>query len=236
MSHPMTELPMLTGQTGPLNGQRWQIETELIIGRDPSCDVIINDRQVSRYHTRLERRADGIWIEDLGSKNGTYVNGHRLEDPVRLRENDMVQIALVQHFAFLLSDATMPLDTMSLPTAALPSAPAAPLSSVPPVTQRQRFYLETRSRRVWVKGQEVVPPLSLQQFRLLEALQRHDGQVVSRQELIDEIWGEDEAQGVSEQAFDALVRRLRERLAQLDPDNNYIITVRGHGLRLEIPL
>jgi DNA-binding winged helix-turn-helix (wHTH) protein len=225
----------LTGQTGPLNGQRWQIETELIIGRDPSCDIIINDRQVSRYHTRLERRSDGILIEDLGSKNGTYVNGKRLEDPVRLEEFDLVQVALVQHFVFQLSDATMPLDTMALPTAALSGAVMAGQPSSGASAQRGRFFLETRSRRVWIKGHEIVPPLSLQQFRLLETLQRHNGQVVSRQELIDEIWGENEAQGVSEQAFDALVRRLRERLGQLDPDHKYIITVRGHGLRMENP-
>jgi DNA-binding response OmpR family regulator len=40
---------------------------------------------------------------------------------------------------------------------------------------------------------------------------------------------------VSEQALDALVRRLRDRLAEIDPIHNYIITVRGHGLRLENP-
>jgi DNA-binding response OmpR family regulator len=38
---------------------------------------------------------------------------------------------------------------------------------------------------------------------------------------------------VSEQAIDALVRRLRDRLAELDPDHRYVVTVRGHGFRLE---
>jgi pSer/pThr/pTyr-binding forkhead associated (FHA) protein len=227
MAHSGTELPILTGQTGPLSGQRWQIDTELIIGRDPGCDVVINDRQVSRYHARIERNLDGVQVEDLGSKNGTFVNGLRIEEPAALHDNDMLQIALVQHFLFLLSDATMPLDTQALPSTSLASA------AVTPPSQRERLYLEPRSRRIWVKGQEIVPPLSLQQFRLLEALQRRKGQVVTRQELIDEIWGEDEALGVSEQAFDALVRRLRERLSQLDPDHSYVVTVRGHGLRME---
>jgi DNA-binding response OmpR family regulator len=49
------------------------------------------------------------------------------------------------------------------------------------------------------------------------------------------VWGDEDAADVSEQALDALVRRLRDRLAALDPTNNYIITVRGHGLRLENP-
>jgi predicted component of type VI protein secretion system len=227
MTQSGTELPILTGQSGPLNGQRWRIDTELVIGRDQDCDVVINDRQVSRYHVRLERSAENILIEDLGSKNGTFLNGKRIEEPFHLHDGDLIQIALVQHFLFLLSDATMPLDTMALPTTALASA------GLPPPAQRERFYLEPHSRRVWIKNQEIVPPLSLQQFRLLEALQRRKGQVVTRQELIDEIWGEDGALGVSEQAFDALVRRLRERLNQLDPHSTYIITVRGHGLRLD---
>jgi DNA-binding response OmpR family regulator len=57
--------------------------------------------------------------------------------------------------------------------------------------------------------------------------------VVSRNELISVIWGDAEAEGVSEEAVDALVRRLRERLATIDPQHAYIITVRGHGLRLD---
>ena len=228
---PGTELPILTGQSGPLSGQRWQIDKELIIGRDPECDVVINDRQVSRYHARFNRSDNGVLIEDLGSKNGTFINGKRIEEPVVLNDNDLIQIALVQHFLFLLSDATMPMDSRALSIAALSNV--GPSSNLP--HQREHFYLDTPSRRVWIKGQEIVPPLSLQQFRLLEALQSRIGVVVSRQELIDEIWGEDEAQGVSEQAFDALVRRLRERLNLLDPNTNYIVTVRGHGLRMDNP-
>lgn len=226
MAQSGTELPILTGLTGPLNGQRWRIDKELVIGRDPDCDVVINDRQVSRYHLRIERTSDGILVEDLASKNGTFLNGKRILEAATLRDGDLIQIALIQHFLFLVSDATMPLDTQALPSDALPGANPG-LSAL-----RERFHLEPHSRRVWIKGQEVVPPLSLQQFRLLEALQRRKGQVVTRQDLIVEIWGEDEAQGVSEQAFDALVRRLRDRLNQLDPDNSYIVTVRGHGLRL----
>ena len=227
MAQSGTELPILTGLTGPLNGQRWRIDKELVIGRDPDCDVVISDRQVSRYHVRLERSAEGVVIEDLGSKNGTFLNGKRLNEPSLLADSDLIQIALIQHFIFLLSDATMPLDTQALPADLLPGA----ASTVP--SQRERFYLELHSRRVWIKGQEIVPPLSLQQFRLLEALERRKGEVVTRQELIDEIWGQDEALGVSEQAFDALVRRLRDRLNQLDPGTTYIVTVRGHGLRMD---
>jgi DNA-binding response OmpR family regulator len=70
---------------------------------------------------------------------------------------------------------------------------------------------------------------------VLELLYERQGQVVSRRELTAAVWGDMEALEVSEQALDALIRRLRERLASLDPTFNYIVTVRGHGLRLDSP-
>lgn len=214
------ELPVLIGQTGPLNGQRWLIERLLVVGRDASCDIVIADRQVSRYHARLTPGAEGVLLEDLGSKNGTFCNGQRLEEPVILSDGDLVQVSLAQHFVFLSSDATVPLgyDTV-LEKGEL----------------KGRLYLDTRSRRVWVNNKEVLPPLSVPQYRLLQALYEQQGEVVQRQGLINYIWGEEESIGVSEQAFDALVRRLRDRLALIDPTHVYIVTVRGHGLRLDNP-
>ena len=88
---------------------------------------------------------------------------------------------------------------------------------------------------MWIKELEIVPPLSVSQFQLLEMLYDHQGNVVTRTALIEKVWGEDNAVGVSEQALDALVRRLRDRLAMVDPNHQYIVTVRGHGLRLDNP-
>jgi DNA-binding response OmpR family regulator len=82
---------------------------------------------------------------------------------------------------------------------------------------------------------EIVPPLSVSQFRLLEQLFDAPGRVVPRQDLVISIWGKEQALDVSEQALDALVRRLRERIASVDPTHAYIVTVRGHGLRLDNP-
>lgn len=214
------ELPVLIGQAGPLNGQRWLIEREIVMGREASCDIVIADRQVSRFHARLTPSSDGVLLEDLGSKNGTYRNGSRLEEPVMLSDGDLVQVSLVQHFVFLSSDATVPLD-FNFPPKKVESQSDGHLA------------LDTRARRVWLKGNEILPPLSVPQFRLLQVLFESQGDVVERQDLINEIWGEDEAIGVSEQAFDALVRRLRDRLAEIDPNHVYIVTVRGHGLRLD---
>lgn len=212
-----SDLPVLIGQTGPLNGRRWLIDRLINLGRESDCEVAIPDRQVSRYHARLIPGKDGVLLEDLASKNGTYHNGKRISEPVYVQDGDALQVALVQTFVFLNSDTTMPMDLN--------------LSSTH--SSSERLFLDEKARRVWVHKLEVNPSLSVPQFRLLKALYDQQGKVVSRQELIMIIWEDEEALGVSEQALDALVRRLRDRLAALDPNHQFIVTVRGYGLRLD---
>ena len=215
-----SDLPVLIGQAGPLNGEIWGIRESLVIGRDASCDVVVPERQVSRFHARLNRNENGVILEDLASKNGTYVNGTRIVDPEYIQDGDVIQIALVQSMVFLSSDATMPMEYDS------------PIPNLD-LAQKRRLRLESQSHRVWIKNEEVLPPLSLPQFKLLETLYEKQNQIVSRGKLVDSIWSSEDAVGVTEQALDALVRRLRERLADVDPTHDYIITVRGHGLRLD---
>ena len=209
------EFPMLVAQEGPLKGQRWPISRPLVLGREATCDVVIADRQVSRFHARLTPTAEGVILEDLGSKNGTHHNGNALAAPVMLQDGDALQISYVQEFLFFTSDATVPL--------------------MEGATRQGRLVMEPKSRRVWVNQQQLVPPLSAQQFRLLWLLYENQGQVISRIDLIAAVWGEEQAAGVSEQALDALIRRLRDRLAAVDPKQTYIDTVRGHGVRLDNP-
>jgi len=66
-------------------------------------------------------------------------------------------------------------------------------------------------------------------------LYEQQGQVIGRADLVAEVWGAEQSVGVSEQALDALIRRLRDRLAALDQTHQYIDTVRGHGVRLDNP-
>jgi pSer/pThr/pTyr-binding forkhead associated (FHA) protein len=213
------ELPVLVAQSGLLNGQRWFIDRHLMIGRDSGCDLIIPDRQVSRYHARLTRDEDGVLLEDLGSKNGTYYNGDLLSEPVLLQDGGVIQIAMVQHFIYLSSDATMPLDS----------------DAFLGIGDGRKLMLDMRARRVWIGKKEVLPALSISQFKLLQVLYEQPGKVVERSELISGIWGDEGAIGVSEQALDALIRRLRERLKTIDDGHEYLLTVRGHGLRLDNP-
>jgi pSer/pThr/pTyr-binding forkhead associated (FHA) protein len=215
------ERPVLIGQTGPLNGNRWVISEPVLIGRDANCDIVVPDRQISRHHARLTPLPEGVLLEDLGSKNGTHRNGERVNEPVMLHDGDILQVALAQQLVYLSSDATIPLEAIEIP----------PLAQEEPMLR-----LEKRSRRVWIGETEILPPLSVAQFQLLAMLYERSGLVVTRQDLITGVWGEEEAFDVSNQALDALIRRLRDRLATVDPTHQFIVTIRGHGLRLENPM
>jgi DNA-binding winged helix-turn-helix (wHTH) protein len=209
------DYPILVAINGPLKGDRWSLDRPLVMGRESSCDVVIPDRQVSRYHARLTPGVTGVVLEDLGSKNGTNYNGNALTGQVVLQDGDTLQIAVVQEFQFLSSDATMPLN-------------AEPVRS-------SRLMLDMRARQVWVNQKQMTPPLSAQQFQLIWVLYQNAGKVVTRPELISAVWGDEQSAGVTDQALDALIRRLRDRLAAMDPDNNFIVTVRGHGIMLKDP-
>jgi len=67
--------------------------SEAIIGRHPGCDVWIDSYDVSRQHARITVRAQGIVIEDLGSKNGTWIGSQRIDGPTELRDGDHIRIA-----------------------------------------------------------------------------------------------------------------------------------------------
>jgi DNA-binding response OmpR family regulator len=100
--------------------------------------------------------------------------------------------------------------------------------------QKPSIRMDLAAKRVWIMDREITPPLSLAQYNLLELLYKSAGNVVSRDQVVAVVWSEEEAEGVSEQAIDALARRLRERIAEIDPDNKYVETVRGHGFRLNL--
>ncbi len=220
MDRSETTKPVLIGQSGILNGVCWPLEGTILIGRDPECNVVISDRQVSRFHARINLTPDGVVLEDLGSKNGSCLNGAQVNEPAFLQDGDLIQIALVQQFVFLSSDSTLPMDQRSRLNA----------------SGKGKLRLDPRSRRVWVGEEELIPPLSVPQFNLLNLLYNQAGDVVSRQDLMLAVWGEEEAISVSDQAMDALIRRLRYRIEEKDPDHTYIITVRGHGVRLDNPI
>ena len=221
MKEIITAQPVLVGQGGLLNGYRWSMADSVIIGRSGTCDISITNQQVSREHARVTLTESGPYLEDLGSKNGTFHNGKPISSPTRLEDGDVIQIALAQEFVFLGQDATIPL------------APGDFEASV--ISYFRRIRLDKESRRTWILNRELDPPLSSLQYDFLQQLLDSSGRVLSRSEVINNVWGSMQSAGVTDQALDALVRRLRERISEIDPDYDYIITVRGQGFRLDNP-
>lgn len=210
----MNEKPVLIVREGQLTGQRWTIENDMfVIGRGNDCQIILPERQVSRHHVKILRRDGGYVLQDLGSKNGTHINGTKIQGTVPLQDGDEIQIALAVKLVFVGSDATLPL-------------------TFDPPTLQGDLVIDEAQRAVFIKEKEMSPPLSLAQFRLLQLLYDANGAVCSRDDIVNVVWPETGGLGVSEQAIDALVRRLRDRLSEAD-EHNYIVTVRGHGFRLD---
>ena len=210
----MNEKPVLVAREGQLMGQRWTIDSdEFMIGRGGDCGIVLPERQVSRYHVKIRQEDGRYFLEDLASKNGTHLNGAPIQGTVPLQDGDEIQIALAVKLVFVGTDATLP------------------LTFDPPIP-KGNLVIDVAHRDVTVNGQTLSPPLSLAQFRLLELLDGVNGAVCSRDDIIEVVWPGTEGIGVSEQAIDALVRRLRDRLVELD-EYNYVVTVRGHGFRLD---
>lgn len=196
--------------------RHWVLENEeTIIGRQEDCDIVLDSRQISRQHARIVRDQEGYTLTDLRSKNGTFVNGEPVTAARRLQDGDEIQLALVFRLGFVDTGATAPLYF---------ETPA-----------RQGLRLDKEARMVYIQDRPLDPPLSPAQFRLLELLCDHPDRVIERDEVVRTVWPDAMEEGISEQAIDALVRRLRERLAELDAQGQYIITVRGHGFRLGRP-
>ena len=61
---------------------------QLMVGRDPACDIVLDDPSVSRRHARVFLAEGGVYLEDLGSQNGTMVNGAAIHMPCQLRSGD----------------------------------------------------------------------------------------------------------------------------------------------------
>ena len=104
------EYAMLILQDDAGQGQHWSLNrSEMYIGRHKDCDIVLDDRKVSRQHARIVRDASGYVLADLNSKNGTYINGEALAGEHRLEDGDEVQIAVSFRLMFVDAGATVPL-------------------------------------------------------------------------------------------------------------------------------
>ncbi len=81
---------------GPTAGQSVALRGAVVtIGRDSACDVVIPDASISRQHSQILRQESGWYVQDLGSRNGTALNGERLSAPHRLEDGDSLMLGAI---------------------------------------------------------------------------------------------------------------------------------------------
>jgi len=198
-------------------GRRLPIGGQLVIGRgngsEDTTDVVSLDvPALSRTHARVEQRPSGWWIVDLGSRNGTFVNGERVgPDGARLDDGDEIVLAGAVPLVFR--------DPLATPIA-------------PRIGKLTGVWIDPETDAVWVDAQRVEPPLSARQLRLLKLLSDNEGEIVTRITIVDEVWDDAAAEGVSDDAVTALIKRLRARLGEFEQGDPLIEIRRGRGVRL----
>ncbi|MBQ2789515.1 MAG: FHA domain-containing protein, partial [Thermoguttaceae bacterium] len=78
--------------SSPTPTTHWIRSDSTVVGRHPYCDVVLNNNAVSREHARLTKRSDGVYVEDLRSRNGVWVNGVKIAEPTRIYSRDSIQV------------------------------------------------------------------------------------------------------------------------------------------------
>ena len=193
--------------------QHWILSKPVTtIGRWEDNAVAIPDRWISRHHAEVRREGQRYVLHDLDSKNGSFLNGKPVTDPLPLENGDRIQLSPRYSLGFVDSESTAPL-----------------------LHRQPGVRIDEDARRVWVQGHELDPPLSGAQFALLRALVRTPGLVYSRDDLRAIAWPGESPEGISDEAVNSLIRRLRRRLMEVDPSHRYIYAIRGHGFKLEQP-
>ncbi|HEX8703558.1 MAG TPA: sigma 54-interacting transcriptional regulator [Myxococcaceae bacterium] len=114
-------MPALLLLTGPAAGRRFEVVSEVTLGRSPSCEVPVDDDKVSRRHARIFMREGQARLQDLGSRNGTLLNGERVEGEALLLPGDRVQVgetvAIYEPATQAAMAETQPLDASHVPIA-----------------------------------------------------------------------------------------------------------------------
>lgn len=203
------------GPTG--KDHRWLLDAEeFTVGRHAPADLVLPLKRISRMHARIQRSPQGYFLEDLESRNGTFVNGAPVKrQPHRLEVGDEIVLGGAITFRFDDPDQT---------------------ATGPLLGRLKGVWIDAGTRSVWVDSNLLNPPLSHSQFVLLELLYQNEGQVITREQIIETVWPDENASGVSGEAVTGVIKRLRKRLREAQKaEKAYIEVIRGHGLRLVGP-
>ncbi len=186
-----------------------------VLGKSTSANIVLDNPYVSRRHALISQRHEHFEIEDLGSKNGTLVNGSRLTTGgQRLHTGDRIELGrgqVVLRFQRWGSTVTLPPDGQAT---------------------LEDLVVDARSREVWVRGQKVEPPFSRKEFDVLGLLYERRGEACSKDDIAARGWPERTEGDVGDQDIEQYVRRLQLRV-EPDPSRpQHILTVRGFGYKL----
>ncbi len=147
-----SKAPFLVPLSGARSGLLFPIPRtgEVIIGRDPGADFTIKETECSRRHARIFHDAAGdLFLEDLGSTNGTFANGGRLSGPYRLMDGDRIDLGATIHLKFAYQDTVEENFQISL----YESATRDPLTGA----YNKRYFLESLEREIRLHQRQSLP-------------------------------------------------------------------------------
>jgi DNA-binding response OmpR family regulator len=196
---------------GPLAGQRFALDRELtLIGRADECDVVVPDPLASRRHAQVRREPWRYMLEDLGSRNGTLVNGEPLDGERPLQHGDTIHVATTP-LRFEDPDATVPMARDTLRPVHLP------------------VWVNATTGEAFAFGTQL--DLAPKELALLTLLYERAGAVCDKDEIARAVWPE-YGGAVSDYNIETLVSRLRAKLAHGGAGTDAIVTVKKRGYRL----
>jgi pSer/pThr/pTyr-binding forkhead associated (FHA) protein len=176
----------------------------IVLGRSPKCSVYIADQRASRRHAEVRWDGEVATLNDLGSANGTFLNGRRITAPETLRDGDEIVVASA---VFTFRDPTSTLRTKKFPL----------------------LVVDSTSGEIWINRNRV--SLSPKEQILFDLLYQNRGRACSKQEIAQAVWPEYQAE-VYDYQIESLVKRLREKIEPDPPNPVLLLTVHGRGYKL----
>ena len=141
-------MPRLVITKGPGAGQDRPLTGELTIGRAADVEFPIEDLGASRRHCRVRPEGGGWVVEDLGSRNGTFVNGQRIVQSAPLVEGTVLRVGGVE-MVFRATDGAVAAVPVAARAATAPAAPAAPAADPAKEPEKKYDIRPGRRRTGW---------------------------------------------------------------------------------------
>jgi pSer/pThr/pTyr-binding forkhead associated (FHA) protein len=188
----------------PSKKEHFLEQTVTRLGRAVENEIVIVSKRASREHAHLRRDGRRVFLDDLGSTNGTFLNGERVLGSVQLRDGDEISIGEV---VFIFHD--------------------------PDTTTRETPFpeLEVNVEAGVVRLNRHAIQLSPKEFALLAYLHANRGKVCSKDEIGRTVWSEYQV-GIYDYQIENLIRRLRTKIESDANTPVLLITVRGLGYKL----